>query len=262
MEIVAFTVAGQEVYWYGIVISAAFLLTALVCKIFAAYEGEEFAPYLDVLLLSIPCGLFAARLVYAACHFELYRENPVKILLLSGGGVSIYGAIAASLAVLYLYASYFRRPFWHMLDVVVPPAALGLAVIQMSNFALQSVVGKPTEYFRLVEYIEFAFRPSGFESYEYFIPVALYQAIWLCLVFLFGVSLYFFRRENEGCVALYSAMLVFLGRFLLGFFYLSSSVQGLRRVPLMPLACFLIAAAVWRYRRRALQRGGKSILRL
>ena len=77
----------------------------------------------------------------------------------------------------------------------------------------------------LAEYIEFSYRPSGFENYEYFQPVALWQAGIQLVVFLVLMVLSFLQSQRrlwqEGCLFLVGTLLVALVRFGCGFFYLA-----------------------------------------
>lgn len=223
MEIAAYTIAGYTVYWYGLIAAAAVLLGSIVARFVAARYCEPFDYYMDIILLSLPTGLVFARAFYVMGNWQLYSQMPSEILHLTEGGISIYGAAAAFLLTAYFYTSYRRYPLGRVLDILTPAAILGLCIVQAGNFAMQTVVGRPTEYFKLAEYIEFAFRPSGFEGYEYFVPVALYQALWLLVVLCIVVALHKkpCRRSLDGSIALIALVLVLAGRVVLGFFYLS-----------------------------------------
>lgn len=223
MEIAAYTIAGYTVYWYGIIAAAAVLLGSIVAKLVAVRYCEPFDYYMDTILLSLPTGLVLARAFYVMGNWQLYSQTPSEILRLTEGGISIYGAAAAFLLTAYFYTSYRRYPLGRVLDILTPAVISGLCVVQFGNFAMQTVVGRPTEYFKLAEYIEFAFRPSGFEGYEYFMPVALYQAFWLLVVLCIVAALY--KKQCppsfDGSIALIALVLVLAGRVLLGLLYLS-----------------------------------------
>ena len=75
-------------------------------------------------------------------------------------------------------------------------------------------------------YIEYAFRPSGFEQYEYFRPVALYQAVWQVVVFS-GVCIFNSWQSKKkqfytGVCFMLGISGAAMGRFVLGFLYISA----------------------------------------
>mgnify|MGYP007008081037 CR=1 FL=1 len=63
---------------------------------------------------------------------------------------------------------------------------------QLANFATQEVIGNPSDN-RLSVYIEYAFRPPGFEQYDFFQPISLYQVLWLMVV----LGLIFYITKNK-----------------------------------------------------------------
>lgn len=263
MDIVALSMAGFNIYWYGIVIALALLLTCLSVKVVTLCYRVDFELYLDVMILAVPLGLIMARLFFVIGHWQLYSQEFGKILALSEGGLSIYGAFTGFFLTAYLYTAGRQYPLGRMLDLFTPPAVIGLAVVQSGNFVLQSVVGRPTEYFRLVEYIEFAFRPAGFEGYEYFIPVALYQTGWLLFVLATVIVLHLKKRFNDfdGTITLYALMLILAGRFLLGFLYLSGQTGWC--INTTSLLWLILVICIWLWRRRQLGcRIGKYTLRI
>lgn len=253
MDIVAFCIGGYAVYWYGLAVSLAAILAVFALYAAARYYGDDFGDYLNIMLLGLPLAFVLARLFYAALKYSMYENNLREILNIEGGGLSVYGALAAFVLVIWLYGSFRGRSVWRLLDVFAPAGILAMTVIQLGNFLFQSAVGRPVEYFRCVEYIEFAFRPRGFEGYEYFVPVALYQSVWLFIIFL-AATAYLYRTsftKLEGSVALASLVAVLFGRSVLGFFYLSSQGEVIGRI--VPLVLLLAAGAAWHLRRRQLR---------
>lgn len=231
MGLVIASIGDIQIYLYGLMVVAAVLLGMLAVWLNTRLQGESFAPVWDFLLWGLPLGLAAARLVYVGRHWELYAKQPGDILCLWQGGISFYGGMAGFLLAM-LFCCYWKGlDIWYWLDLMVPGIILGTAVNELGNFVTQMTVGMPfpanlPNDHTLAEYIEFRYRPSGFENYEYFHPVALYQMGLQLLVLLLsaGLSLWQMRtgRFRKGCIFLLAVLCMALIRFGCGFFYLST----------------------------------------
>lgn len=257
MDIVAFSLGGLPVYWYGLTVSFAIGVGALVTGAQLRYRKENM-PLAAVLIFSIVFGCFFSRLAYAALHWPLYLSDPGEIFAVWRGGMSIYGAFAGFLLAVSLCARFCRASLWRWLDIFAPALALGIAIDQMGHFAFQATVGMPvaldpSSNQRIVEYVEYAFRPSGFEGFEYFKPVALYLFIWQFFIFILTAGLSYlhvsYRIAREGSVFLTAMLLAALGRFFFGFMYLSVNPRaGLHFGQVVALAGALACAALLIYR--------------
>jgi len=225
MDIIAFSVGNLNFYWYGIITSIAILVGILVTRIGLHFRHEKFAVIIDLLLLGIPVSVIVSRVFYVCLHWQLYNGKIGEIIALNRGGFSIYGAFIGFLLVVYFYTRVKGISFWYWLDILVPAILLGLTIDQLGHFCFQTIVGMPDNG-KTVEYIEYAFRPAGFEQYEYFKPIALYQAMWQFSVFIFvSVRSYFqikYRNILFGDIFLIGMSMACLGRFLFGFFYLTT----------------------------------------
>lgn len=230
MGMVAFSCGEFPVYWYGLLVSLAIALGWIVTEAHLYIRRERLGFLPDILLCSVVGGVAGARLGYVCLHFFERQWGFYDIAALNRGGFSVYGAFVGFFCLLALYTYWRDVRFWRCVDILTPAFLLGLAVLQMGNFALQATVGVPVggseaSGSRIVEYIEYFFRPAGYEGYEYFWPVALYQAVWQFIVFCLAGALSFRppqRGFREGDLFLLSLLLVCLGRIFFGFFYLGS----------------------------------------
>ncbi len=225
MDIIAFSIGSLNFYWYGIITSIAILVGMLVTRVGLHFRHENFGVMIDLLLLGIPVAIIASRLFYVCLHWQLYSGKVNEIIALNRGGFSIYGAFVGVLFLLYCYTKFKGISFWYWLDILVPAIILGIAIDQLGHFSFQTIIGMPDNG-KTVEYIEYAFRPAGFEQYEYFKPVALYQAIWQFVVFILVTVLSFLQIKHRnilfGNIFLIGMSMSCLGRFLFGFFYLTT----------------------------------------
>lgn len=262
MDGIACLIGGMRVYWYGTIASLAIAAGLLATWPNVRLRHMRFAPVVDFLLVGIVMGLTGGRLLYVALHLAQYEGRWASVFALSQGGLSIYGAFAGFVLAVWLVCRADAAAFWRWLDVMTPALLLGLALDQLGHFAFQASVGMPFDG-RIAEYVEYAFRPSGFEGYEYFFPVALYQSAWQGLVFLLSLALTYWqtawRGLAEGAVFLSAFLLVSAGRFFFGFFYLTTQPDVLHVGQWFALAGAVLCAVllVWRRtpRRVAVWRG-------
>ncbi len=232
MGFIAFCLGGIPVYFYGLLLMLSVLAGLVVTCIHVRLYEKPFAPVLDMIVWALPVGLVFSRIGYVLGHWSFYAEIPGEIFCVWNGGLSLYGAGLGFLCTVWLYCRWNHLSLWLWLDILIPAIALGLVLQQLGIFCMQMTVGMPLPADlpndnSLAEYIEYGFRPSGFEHYEYFRPVALYQAGGQFLIFLVVWALSrwqiyssFFWRE--GCVFLSGVFLLSILRFVCGFFYLSA----------------------------------------
>ena len=71
---VAFQIFGKDIYWYGIIIAAGFLLAAAFCSWRARDFGIKKDDFLDMLLWGLPIGIICARIYYVIFYLSLYRD--------------------------------------------------------------------------------------------------------------------------------------------------------------------------------------------
>lgn len=235
MDIIAFSVRGVPFYWYGIITSLAIVAGILITSVNLYWRDKNFFQVIGLLVYAIPIALLFSRLTYVGLHWALYQNNLIGIFMIDRGGVSIYGAFLGFILVLFFYTDNGNRrdtrslSFWYWLDVLAPALVLGLAIDQLGHFILQATVGIPSND-KIAEYIEYAFRPSGFEGYEYFKPVALYQAIWQFFVLLITLGATVIQVNKRvikpGNLFIFSLILICGGRFYLGFLYLTTNQPG------------------------------------
>lgn len=249
MGAIAFFIGAVPVYWYGCTAAIAALLALVMLYVVLWLRDENTASVWDLFLAVIPMGVIFSRIGHVFYDIDVYMASPFRIIDFSYGGFSLYGGAVGFLLSIWIYSLVKDLSFWYLLDCMAAPVLLGLVVMQVGYFCLQLTVGTPLPMdipndHTIAEYIEYRYRPSGFENYEYFRPISLYQAGALlisCVVIFFitwaeGKSF----RLNEGCIFLLSAVCVGLIRFLCGFMYLSVK-PGLHTGQILSLGAVCIA---------------------
>ncbi|MDR7865867.1 MAG: prolipoprotein diacylglyceryl transferase [Sporomusaceae bacterium] len=180
---IAFTLGPLHFYWYGLIVAAAVLAAFFIVIWQARRQSLPIEPVFDLLFWSVPAGVVGARAYYVAANWRLYRDSPLDALCLWQGGLAVHGALLAFILVLFLYTRRRRVRFWTWADLAAPALAGGQAVGQWANFFNQEAFGYPTNLAWGV-YIDYALRPAGYEQFDYFHPVFLYESAWNVLLLL------------------------------------------------------------------------------
>ncbi len=254
---VAFSLGPLHFYWYGLIIVAAILAAFLVTLWQARRFAIPAAPLLDLLLWGVPAGIAGARAAYVLANWDLYRASPADIFRLWQGGLSVFGALVAFAFVLYIYTRRQRIAFWALADTVAPGLAAGQAIGQWANLVNQEAFGLPTGA-PWGAYIDFALRPAGYEQFDFFQPVAVYESGWNLLLLLILLAAGWTERRlarpwPRGTLALLFILLFSLGHYyFVGLRLDGEIVGGIRLGQLLSALSAAAALCAWLVRRRSL----------
>src|SRR5262249_37669824 len=122
-----------SIHWYGVVMTLAIFLGALVTSRFVKGHGGDGNVIWDMLLWVLIPALVGARLYFVFIQsprgpngLDAYLAHPIEILQIWHGGIHIYGALIFGGIALLLYLFMHKLPVLRYLD----GAALGLALGQ------------------------------------------------------------------------------------------------------------------------------------
>lgn len=184
---IAITIFSHPIYWYGIILTSALLLSALYamkrCKTFG-FENED--DIIDVVLIAAPLGFIMARIYYVVFSFENYKDNLIDIFKIWEGGIAIYGGVIGGALGLFIYAKWKKINFLKLLDLGACSILLGQAIGRWGNFVnVEAYGGETTSIFRMV-IREGADMSVGVQ------PTFLYESVWNIIGF---AILYFVSKK-------------------------------------------------------------------
>lgn len=228
---------------YGLIVVVAILISCFVSywRVKVFHLAAE--PFLELTIGIVFWGLCGGRLYYVLINWPYYYTHPADILAVSRGGFAIHGAflMAALFAVLYLKLR--RLPLGQYADALAPGLILGQAVGQWANLIHQEAIGLPTNLPWAI-YVDYAFRPVGYEANDYFQPAFIYQSALdfaVFLLLLFGEKLDRKKRIfGSGRLFLVYVLLQSAGRFFVERIRLDSEVLGGVNVAQAGCAFFMI----------------------
>lgn len=240
---VAFTIAGIEVRWYGVLISVGIYLGLHLALREIRRLGEDEDKFLSLFLYVIPAAIIGARLYYVAFSGNLgwYLRNPLALINTRQGGLAIHGGLIGGFLVGWLFTRRHQIDFLKWADAAAPSIILGQAIGRWGNYFNQEAYGRETNL-PWAMYIDGAYRH----------PTFLYEFLWNLLVFAW---LWHRRRHKkfDGELVLWYFLLYSVGRFFIEGLRTDSLMLGPFRVAqLLSLALIAICSyMLWRGHKRA-----------
>lgn len=175
--------------WYGLMIAVGFLLATFAVMRKAKQWGLNPDVILNCCLTCFMCGIIGARLYFAALKWPAFAGNPLEILAIWNGGLSIHGGLIGAIIGGIIFCRLHKLPVLAVCDLLACVTPLGQAIGRWGNFFNSEAFGRPVdESFPLKLFIPIEHRPINYINNEYFHPTFLYESVWNLLLF---VALYF-----------------------------------------------------------------------
>lgn len=198
---VACTVLGKDIYWYGIIICAGFILAALYVNSRTKDFGITSDNLTDCLIICVPLGIICARIYYVVFEWGYYAQHPGEIIAIWKGGIAIYGGIIGTLIGLFVYSRVKKLSFASLCDLAAFGLLIGQCIGRWGNFVNGEAHGGPTTL------------PWGMtiDGQSMVHPTFLYESLWNLTGF---VLLHFYskKRRFKGEIALLYAAWYGAGR--------------------------------------------------
>lgn len=128
------SIGGFEIAFYGIIIGIGMLAGLYMAQKDARRRGQDPELYLDFALYAIIFSIIGARLYYVIFDWELYKDNPIEIFNLRGGGLAIYGGIIGAVLTLMVFTKVRKVSFFSMADTGCIGLITGQIIGRWGNF--------------------------------------------------------------------------------------------------------------------------------
>lgn len=217
-EIAYFSLFGFPVYYYGITLAIAILVGVIVANYIALKEYFVYNIIPNIATSVIIGGIVGARLYYCFLNYSLYIKNPIEILMIREGGLSIHGALIGGIIVLFYQAKKHNIEFLKLCDICSLGLPIAQAIGRWGNFFNSEAFGYPTDL-PWKMFIRQPLRPDKYFNYEYFHPTFLYESLLNIVIFIILYKLILKRyKNNHGIITawyliLYSAVRIFTESF-------------------------------------------------
>lgn len=225
------TIGPFDFRYYGIIITTGIVFATMLAGWLIKKMDKEMQDsdwIWDAMILITILGIIGARLYHVftpskalldmGIDTAYYLENPMRILNMKAGGLGFPGAIIGGVIGVLIYTRVKKVSFSLLLDATAPGVALAQAIGRWGNFINQELYGPPTNLPWAIK-IWPENRISGFEAYETFHPLFLYESIWNLLNagFLLWIWHRYGERLKRGDIFFMYIVNYAIGRFALEF---------------------------------------------
>lgn len=252
---ILFRIGSFEVRTYGVMVVLAIATAWFVARRRAKERGYNSDIAEGILTYGIIPGLVGARLFHVLFgNPTYYVENPLQVLAIWHGGLSIHGAIVGGVLGAIWFCRRNKVDFWRLADTFAPALILGQAVGRLACFFSGDAYGKPTNLPWAITFNDpLSLAPQGVPLH----PTQLYEAGWDLIVFLILWKLRSRVKLNGGLFLLYAG-LYSLGRFVIEIFradvltyrVLGQTISAAQALSLVIILAALVSYFVLGYRRR------------
>ena len=143
---VAFSIGNFNVYWYGIIIAAGFLLALVYASFSCKKMNIDINRLFDVVIVGLIAGVIFARLFYVVFYpGDKYLKNPAEILQIHDGGLAIYGGLIGAVVFGSITAKLRKMKVAAVLDIASLGFLIGQGVGRWGNLINQEAFGGPTD---------------------------------------------------------------------------------------------------------------------
>jgi phosphatidylglycerol:prolipoprotein diacylglycerol transferase len=139
------SVFGFEIAFYGIIIAIAMIFGYLIAQWQAIRTKQDADMYLDFAIVAIISAIIGARLYYVIFSWDDYKNNPIEILNIRGGGLAIYGGVIGGVLAAFIFSKIKKTSFLLITDTACAGLVLGQSIGRWGNFFNREAFGKYTD---------------------------------------------------------------------------------------------------------------------
>jgi len=238
--------------WYGLAVGAGILVGVWLTLREAQRKGLPTEPVMDLILWIAGGGLVGARLLYVLDQWTFYAANPLQILAIHTGGLSIMGAIIGGGLAAAVLARRKGLPVRRFFDAAAPGLVLGQAIGRLGCLVTGDTLGRATDGTWGIVYLNpMARAPQLGVAYQ---PAFFYEQLWDLLVFAILWRMRGRLTKDGQLFALYLGLYA-IGKFAITFVRLDPVYfWGLQQSHFVALG-LLALAIIWAVWGRASARG-------
>ena len=197
---------------YGVVIAIGMLLGLTLSSKVAARTGQDPDVIWDLGPALLLFSVLGARIYYVIFMWDMYKDDPLQIFNLRGGGLAIYGGIIAGFITIYVYCKVKKQKFPLVLDTVMYGLLVGQILGRWGNFFNREVFGEYTDNLLAMRIpvsmvrerdisASIAAHMTEGTNYIQVHPTFLYEGMWNLMLLIF-LLLYLKHKKFDGEIAL------------------------------------------------------------
>lgn len=197
---------------YGIMVASGMLLGLAFAAKIAEKTGQDPDTYWDLSIWLIIFSIIGARIYYVIFMWDMYKDDPLQIFNLRGGGLAVYGGIIAGAITVYVFSKRKNKNLFLMLDTCAYGLLLGQIIGRWGNFFNREVFGEYTDNLLAMRIPVSMVRQSDISAsiaahmtegtnYIQVHPTFLYEGLWN-LMLLVLLLLYLKHKKFDGEIIL------------------------------------------------------------
>ncbi len=210
---------------YGLMIGLGVLTATWIVGWVAKREKMDKKVVEDGVVWVVLSGIVGARAYHVIDWWDYYQKNLDQIVAVWNGGLGIFGAIAGGLLGMVLFLKFklgevTQKLVWKYADITALGVPVGQALGRFGNYFNQELYGKPTNWPWGIK-IDIENRLSGYESFERFQPLFLYESLLNLVLFVVMMRIYLNGNFRIGSGKL-------LGVYLIGYGVIRFGLEMMR----------------------------------
>ena len=174
--------------WYSVLVVLGMALAVFIAGREEKRLGLRQDTAIDLALCVIPCGIIGARLYYVAFAWDMFADNPLRILRVWEGGLAVYGGVIGGALAAVLFSRARRVPLGVLTDLMVPGLSLAQAIGRWGNYFNMEAYGREITNAAWQFFPVGVLVPEG-EAMVWHMATFFYESIWDLGVFAALMSL-------------------------------------------------------------------------
>lgn len=213
---ILYKIGPLPLYAYGLFLALGFLAAIFMSGREARRLGLSVGGFYDLCFYSILSALVGSRILFVLRNYEIFFQQPQRILALWDGGLDFFGGLLVAVPVAFFYMRRRGLPWRASFDALAVGMPLGQSLGRVGCFMAGCCWGSPTDLPWAVRFT----RPDTLCTTELrgipLHPTQLYESLLYLLVFVvvFGVRK---RKRFDGQLMLLYFFLANLARFAVEF---------------------------------------------
>lgn len=154
-QVTTINIGPLPIQAWGTLVASGFLAGILVDLQRAKAAGFKKEQIVDQAFWIVIGSMIFARVIYVLGHLmDFFANHPWRMFYFWEGGMTVFGGFIGAVIAYVIYVKRKRLPFWKFGDVVIFGLPLGLAIGRIGCFLIHDHIGKPTNFFLGIKYID------------------------------------------------------------------------------------------------------------
>lgn len=136
---------GFSIAYYGMIIALGMVLGYFMACFQAKRTGQNPEIYMDLAICDIISAILGARIYYVIFSWKDYKDHPLEVFNIRGGGLAIYGGVIAGVLATFIFAKVKQLSFLQLVDTAVAGLLVGQILGRWGNFFNREAFGGYTD---------------------------------------------------------------------------------------------------------------------